>query len=69
MLKERYGDIKMYITENGLGDEDPIVGEEIHDQPRIDYIENHLSAVKKLSWKELTSQDTLHGLSLICLAG
>ncbi|MBM7650411.1 6-phospho-beta-glucosidase [Bacillus ectoiniformans] len=46
MLKDRYGDIKMYITENGLGDEDPIVGEEIQDQPRIDYIESHLRAVK-----------------------
>lgn len=46
MLKERYGNIKMYITENGLGDEDPIVGEEILDQPRIDYIESHLRAVK-----------------------
>lgn len=46
MLKERYGNIKMYITENGLGDEDPIAGEEILDQPRIDYIESHLRAVK-----------------------
>lgn len=46
MLKDRYGNVKMYITENGLGDVDPIVGEEIHDQPRIDYIESHLKAVK-----------------------
>lgn len=47
MLKENYGDIKMYITENGLGDEDPIIEGEIVDIPRIKYIESHLKAVKK----------------------
>lgn len=47
MLQARYGDIKIYITENGLGDEDPIVGEEIMDTPRIEYIESHLRAVKR----------------------
>ncbi|MCF0147573.1 MAG: beta-glucosidase [Clostridium sp.] len=46
MLKERYGDIKIYITENGLGDEDPIIEGEIVDIPRIKFIETHLSAVK-----------------------
>ena len=46
MLKERYGDIKMYITENGLGDEDPIIDGEICDVPRIKYIEAHLKACK-----------------------
>lgn len=46
MLKERYGDIKIYITENGLGDEDPIIEDEIVDIPRIKYIEEHLRAVK-----------------------
>ena len=46
MLKERYGDIKMYITENGLGDEDPIIADEIMDIPRIKYIEEHLKTVK-----------------------
>lgn len=46
MLKERYGDVKMYITENGLGDVDPIIEDEIMDIPRIKYIEEHLSAVK-----------------------
>ena len=46
LLKERYGDVKMYITENGLGDEDPIIEDEIVDIPRIKYIEEHLSAVK-----------------------
>lgn len=47
MLKERYGDVKMYITENGLGDEDPIIEDAIVDIPRIKYIEEHLKAVKK----------------------
>ncbi|MBS5884725.1 MAG: GH1 family beta-glucosidase [Clostridium sp.] len=46
MLKERYGDIKIYITENGLGDEDPIIDNEVVDIPRIKFIEAHLRAVK-----------------------
>lgn len=46
MIKERYGDIKIYITENGLGDEDPIIEGEIMDIPRIKFIEAHLKAVK-----------------------
>ncbi|WP_291648804.1 GH1 family beta-glucosidase [Clostridium sp.] len=46
MLKERYGDIKIYITENGLGDEDPIIDDEVVDIPRIKFIEAHLKAVK-----------------------
>ena len=46
MLKDRYGDVKIYITENGLGDEDPIIEGEIVDIPRIKFIEAHLSAVK-----------------------
>lgn len=47
MLKAAYGDIKMYITENGLGDEDPIIQGEIVDVPRINYLAEHLKAVKK----------------------
>ncbi|MDX5323310.1 MAG: beta-glucosidase [Exiguobacterium sp.] len=46
MLKDRYGDVKIYITENGLGDVDPIVDGEILDDPRIEYIEGHIRAVK-----------------------
>ncbi|WP_214704046.1 MULTISPECIES: GH1 family beta-glucosidase [unclassified Exiguobacterium] len=46
MLKDRYGDVKIYITENGLGDVDPIVDGEIMDTPRIEFIEGHLRAVK-----------------------
>jgi len=47
MLKDRYGQIKLYITENGLGDEDPIIDGEICDVPRIKFIEEHLKAVKE----------------------
>lgn len=46
MLKARYGDVKLYITENGLGDEDPIIEDEIVDIPRIKFIEEHLKVVK-----------------------
>ncbi|WP_417697776.1 glycoside hydrolase family 1 protein [Psychromonas sp.] len=46
MIKTLYGDIKLYITENGLGDEDPIIEGAVCDIPRIRYIEEHLSAVK-----------------------
>lgn len=47
MLKERYGHVKLYITENGLGDEDPIIEDVICDVPRINYIKEHLQAVKQ----------------------
>jgi len=47
MLKNLYGDVKIYITENGLGDEDPIIEDEVVDVPRIKYIEEHLRAIKK----------------------
>ncbi|MEJ6123020.1 glycoside hydrolase family 1 protein [Vibrio sp. 2-Bac 85] len=47
MIKENYGQIKLYITENGLGDEDPIIEDVVCDIPRINYIKEHLSAVKE----------------------
>lgn len=48
MLRDRYeGSIKIYITENGLGDYDCKIGNEIVDIPRIQYIEKHLAAVKE----------------------
>ncbi|MCR3761535.1 glycoside hydrolase family 1 protein [Clostridium felsineum] len=46
-LKKDYGDIKIYITENGLGDQDPIIEDEILDMPRIKFIEAHLKAIKE----------------------
>ena len=48
ILQDRYGDqIKLYITENGLGDVDDVQGERIQDTPRIDFIRRHLIAVKQ----------------------
>ncbi len=45
-LKERYGDIPFYITENGLGAKDPIVDGEVLDDPRIDYLSSHIAAAE-----------------------
>lgn len=46
-VKQRYGDIPMYITENGAAFFDPPVAEggRIRDPLRIDYLQKHLSAV------------------------
>lgn len=47
MIKERYGNIPIYITENGLGAVDPIVDGEIVDDPRIDFLRMHIDALEK----------------------
>jgi 6-phospho-beta-glucosidase len=47
LLKERYGNVKLYVTENGLGDIDPIIEDEVLDVPRAKFIEEHLRAIKK----------------------
>lgn len=44
-IKERYGDIPIYITENGLGAKDPIIDGEVVDDDRIDYLRQHIDAV------------------------
>ncbi|POP47177.1 aryl-phospho-beta-D-glucosidase [Superficieibacter electus] len=46
MIKARYGDIPIYITENGLGAKDPIVDGEVVDDPRIDYLRMHIDALE-----------------------
>ncbi len=46
-IKKRYGNIPIYITENGLGDEDFLDNGKINDQPRIDFISSHIKIVKK----------------------
>lgn len=46
LLKKRYGKIPFYITENGLGDIDLVVGDTIDDTPRIQYISEHLLGLK-----------------------
>lgn len=45
-IKARYGDIPIYITENGLGAKDPIIEGEVVDDPRIDYLKIHIDAVE-----------------------
>lgn len=47
ILKERYGDIPFYITENGLGDKDLIVEGFVTDIARINFIKEHLLAIKE----------------------
>jgi beta-glucosidase len=46
-VKKRYGDIPIYITENGAAFYDPPVAEggRVRDPLRIDYLRNHLTAV------------------------
>ena len=46
-FKEEYGDVKIYITENGLGDQDLIVEDEILDISRVKFIEAHLKSIKQ----------------------
>lgn len=43
-INKRYGNVPIYITENGLGAKDPIVNGEVLDQPRIDYLREHIQA-------------------------
>lgn len=47
-VKARYGDIPMYITENGAAFFDPAVaeGDRIRDPLRMDYLRKHIGAVK-----------------------
>lgn len=45
-MKERYGDLPIYVTENGAAMKDPpIENGRVHDQLRVDYLRTHLSAV------------------------
>ncbi|MDR3437398.1 GH1 family beta-glucosidase [Telmatospirillum sp.] len=44
-ITKRYGNIPIYITENGIGTKDPLENGEIRDQPRIDYLRAHVKAI------------------------
>ncbi len=46
LLKEKYGDIPIYITENGLGAPDTVVDGEISDDYRIEYLGEHINATR-----------------------
>jgi len=45
--REYSGDTPIYITENGMANADVISDERILDIERINYVENHLGAVRK----------------------
>lgn len=46
-INEDYTDIPLYITENGAAYEDKKENSGIHDQRRIDYLEEHFSAAER----------------------
>ena len=48
-VRARYGDIPLYITENGAAFYDPPVAEggRVHDPLRVDYLRSHLTALHK----------------------
>lgn len=46
-LKERYNNIPVYVTENGVGLIETIENGKINDKERIDYLEQHVIAMKK----------------------
>ena len=47
-IQERYGNIPIVITENGIGAKDPIAENgEILDYPRIEYLKQHILACKQ----------------------
>ncbi|MHB0968760.1 MAG: GH1 family beta-glucosidase [Thermoanaerobaculia bacterium] len=47
-VKERYGDIPLYVTENGAAFYDPPLAEEdpLPDPPRVEYLHKHLEAAR-----------------------
>lgn len=41
------GELPLYITENGAAFQDEVVNGEVHDNERVDYVADHLEAVKR----------------------
>jgi beta-glucosidase len=46
-IKKRYGDLKLYITENGIAVDDKLINGKIEDSDRIDYLNDHIQAALK----------------------
>lgn len=44
-VRDKYTDIPIYITENGAAFDDVLEDGEVHDQDRIDYLEQHINVV------------------------
>ncbi len=45
--QEYTGDLPLYVTENGLASPDVIADGAVNDQPRIDYLDDHMHSVKR----------------------
>ncbi|MCH1624310.1 GH1 family beta-glucosidase [Fredinandcohnia quinoae] len=46
-IKDQYGDIPIYITENGACYDDDVKDGQVKDQRRIDYLKMHLTSLKR----------------------
>ena len=53
MIRDKYTDLPIYITENGSAWKDIVENGEVHDMDRIDYLNRHLEAVSKMNDKGL----------------
>ena len=46
-LRDRYGDLDLYVTENGACYDDPVAADgTVHDDDRIAYLRDHLAAAR-----------------------
>lgn len=74
-IKDSYGDIPIYITENGACYNDEPENGRIKDKKRIDYLKRHLAALKRsmdsgvnikgyLTWSLLDNFEWAHGYSM-----
>lgn len=50
-ISNKYGDIKVYITENGMGALESLENNTVNDDDRIEYIKEHLNAIFKAKEK------------------
>ncbi len=44
---EYTGNLPLYVTENGMANDDHLTGGAVNDQPRIDYLASHLASVQR----------------------
>jgi beta-glucosidase len=46
-VKDRYGDLPLYVTENGAAfDDPPLAANRLEDAPRVEYLRAHLQALR-----------------------
>ncbi|MGV8039460.1 MAG: GH1 family beta-glucosidase [Thermoanaerobaculaceae bacterium] len=74
-VRQRYGELPILVTENGMALEEPDAVEgELHDPPRVAYLRDHLAAVREairlgvdvrgyLVWSLLDNLEWNHGFS------